>query len=289
MLNQFAEFNTADSSILFPVALRRVGWQRRDGTYEVIPGNRAIVRLNPQGTSAYPLSVVSNTYKLVTNRELLTVIEDALTAYLPSGALDGVQVTDQISHFGKNCYRTYVFPNMRCDIGARSDIAFRVVMKNGYGGSAVQLLSGAIEFWCSNGMVRGQYEQAYHRHTSQLRIQRLEHVVTQSIDQFWKNAEEYKRWVEKPVTREQTMALFQAIAKSPSFFDALSNQWVAEVEQRGRNVWSVYSALTYYASHSDGEFTSRADASRLAFNMVNRELAVAKWIETPQWRQLVEA
>jgi len=287
MLSPFDEFNTEQSPLMFPVALRRVGWQKRDGTYDPIPGNKCIVRLNREGTNAYPLSVVSNTYKLVTNKELFTTVEDAFVANLPASSLKGVQVQDQISHYGKNCYRTYVFPNVRCDIGARSDIAFRTVVKNGYGGSAINLLSGAIEFWCSNGMVRGQYEQAYRRHTSQLVVSRLQHVVQHSVEQFWRNAEEYRRWTKKPVTREQTMELFRSIANSPSFYESLMNQWIVEREQRGQTAWSVYSAMTYYASHNEGEFTSRAQEETLAHNMVNRELTVRRWIESPQWKELV--
>lgn len=285
----FTTANSDDSPILFPVALRQVGWRKRDGNYDPIVGNRAIVRLNGQGNDAYALSVVSSTYKLVTNRELFTTVEDAMIEYLPSAVISTVDVTDRVSHFGKTCYRTYVFPDMRCNIGAKSDIAFRVIVQNGYGGSALKLLSGAIEFYCANGMVRGEYEQAYHRHTQGLRIDRLGQVLRHSIDAFWSGADELRRWTQTLVTREQTMNLFHELANTERLYDALMGQWAIERDERGSNAYSVYSAMTFYASHNDGDFASRAQEDTVAFNMVHRETSVAKWIESPQWRALVDA
>jgi hypothetical protein len=289
MKSPFSEFNTDQSPVLFPVALRDVGWKRRDGTYDPIHGSKAIVRLNETGTSAYPLSVVSNTYKLVTNRELFDAVEQTFISRMSTDTLTGVQITDTTSHHGRNCYRQYIFPNMKCDIGARSPIAFRTIVQNGYGGSALRLLSGAIEFWCSNGMVRGEYEQLYRRHTTGLRVHHLDSTITESIRQFWTSAEEYRRWTTKPITREQTMNFFRSIARSPSFFDALSDQWLKEVDQRGMNVWSAYSTLTYYASHNEGDFAGRYDPTTVAHNMTLRELSVSKWIQTDEWKQLVDA
>jgi len=289
MHSPFDQFNTADSPLLFPVGLRNAGWEKRDGSFERIPANRVIVRLTQDGTSAFPLSVVSSTYKLVHNRELFNAIEDTMVATLPTAALAGVQVSDKIAYHGRNCYREYVFPGMRCDIGARSDIAFRIVGQNSYGGVALRVLSGAIEFYCSNGVVRGQYEQSYHRHTAGLRIKRIEHVLKHSVEQFWKDAETYREWTKRPVRHEKAMALFHAIANSPSFEDALGNRWVIEREERGSTVWSVFSAMTYYSSHNEGEFASRAREEAVPANMINRELIVSKWLQTPQWRELIDA
>jgi hypothetical protein len=233
---------------------------------------------------------VSNTYKLVHNRELFGLVEDTLCRELPSSALDGVFVKDKVAYGGKSCWREYVFPGLASDIGAKSKIAFRTIVQNGYGGSALRILAGAIEFYCTNGMVRGSYDQVYHKHTAGLRIDHLGDTLVKAIDTYAQSTKEWREWTRKPVTREQTMDLFRAIAKSPSHFDKLSDHWLRERDIRGDTLWAAYSTLTYYASHNDGAFAvRRASEDNSAAIMMQRELDVAQWTQHEAFRALVDA
>lgn len=287
----FAEFNASPhAQCLFPVALRKTAWERRDGTYETLPGNRTIIRTSPDFSEAWPLAVVSSTYRLVPNKELLGAVEDTFRQVLPSSQIQDVQITDRISNRGRQSYRTYVFPSITCDIGAKSPIAFRTVVQNAYGTTSLRIMSGAIEFWCANGIVRGEYEQSYHRHTSGLSMPRIQHLVQHSVDRFWDTADTYRKWCTQPVTVQQTMEMFQKIATTPSLYDKLISQWAVEREHRGSTVWSAYSAMTYYASHNSGEFALRMiNHEAEARNMVQREIAVSKWLKTPAWQEFVTA
>jgi hypothetical protein len=208
--------------------------------------------------------------------------------------LDGVMVQDTVSGYGRVCYRQYVFPNIKCVLGGgtRSAIAFRMIVQNGYGGSALRIHAGAIEFYCSNGMIRGEHQSTYRKHTSGLIVTGVGRAVRNALETFAESQQVWKRWAQTPVKHQAAMDLFREIAGSEQLTQNLLDQYMRERDVRGDNLWSVYSAMTYYASHADGNFKFRATVNEqdsVASRMLHRELNVARWVETPQWKQLEEA
>lgn len=290
----FAQYNTVASPILFPVGTRRItlesypsGWHDLgdEPTFERIYSHKAIVRRD----SNYVLNVVGQSYRLIPNHELFAHVEDTLCKQMQPHELAGVQVVDKASGHGRVCLREYVFPGITCTIGARSDIAFRLIVQNGYGGGALRIHSGAIEFYCSNGMIRGQYESAYRKHTAGLVVSGLGNVVERSLATFADSQNLWRKWVNTPVQHQAAMDLFRELAGSDRLRENLQHQYLREVDARGHNMWSVYSALTYYASHADGEFKLRStvqEQDTVASTMLQRELTVAKWIDSDAWRKL---
>ena len=53
-------------------------------------------------------------------------------------------------------------------------------------------------------------------------------------------------------------------------------QYERECEQRGSTVWALYSALTFYSSHSEGSFTVKNSANRdnVETTLIQREREV---------------
>jgi hypothetical protein len=65
-----------------------------------------------------------------------------------------------------------------------------------------------------------------------------------------------------------------------------------EASVRGYNVFALYSAFTNYATYADDRngFNLRNTGNDTnAVSMFSREHDVSRWIETPQFRQLVAA
>ncbi len=65
-----------------------------------------------------------------------------------------------------------------------------------------------------------------------------------------------------------------------------------EIAKRGKNVFALYSAFTNYSSYADDKngFTLRNTGhDTKAESMWKREQEVAKWINSPQFKQLVAA
>lgn len=289
----FDKYNTPNSPILFPVGERSVGWLMRTGLYQHAPGHKAIIRLNEKGDAAVLLNIVGQTYKVVHNRELFTGIEHTISELLTADQLEGVLVKDKAAHYGRVCFREYIFPRISCRVGGstRSDIAFRLIVQNGYGGSALRIHAGAIEFYCTNGLISGEYSSAYRRHTQGIAIQGIGNVVSKALLQFSADTHTWKEWANKPVKHEAAMSLFRSLATSNKVKDNLMAQYLRETDHRGNSVWTVYSALTYYASHNDGDFAVKTSPGQdnEATTMLGRELHVAKWLQLPEWQALVDA
>ena len=289
-VNPFDKFNDG-SRIMFPVVERKVAWLTRHGTPEIVRSHKAIVRASEDGQTGHVLNVVCANYKLIHNKELFSHVEDTLYKKMPDTSLADVQVKDKVSGFGRVCLREYVFPNIRCKLkrAARSDIAFRLIVQNGYGGSALRIHAGAIEFFCSNGMITGEYQSTYHKHTAGLVVTGINTAVERALDVFAASEQKWQRWEETPVGHDQAMQLFHELASSDKLRGNLIQQYMQERDTRGANLYSVYSALTYYASHNDGEFKLRSSVQTQdteASTMLQRELTVAKWVNSDAWRKV---
>jgi len=289
----FEKYNTPNSVILFPVGERGVGWQMRDGSFQRTNSHKAIIRLNQRGDAAQLLNIVGSGYKLVHNRELFSAVETAMQDEMLPEHLHDVRITDRVSGWGKVCYREYIFPSIKCKLSsARSDIAFRLIVQNGYGGSALRIHAGAIDFYCTNGMISGDYTSTYKKHTKGLVVGNLSATIKDSLLKFASRQDVWKRWTETRVKHDNALNFFNEIAQSTKMKEALCDQYTREMDARGPNLWSVYSALTYYASHNDGQFSLRstvADMDNEAATMLTRELNVARWTQSDAWRTLEHA
>lgn len=287
----FDEHNSKPTPIFFPVGQRKIAWKTKTDAYEEINSHKALIRLNEDGSGVRVLGVVGIGYKLVHNKELFARVEYTMRKNFTHDALIGVKISDSVSGWGKMCYRQYVFPNIKCDIGGpvKSPIAFRMIVQNGYGGSALRIHAGAIEFFCTNGMISGEFQSSYNKHTSGLLITGIDQAIEKAFLTFVSDQQKWKRWAATPVKHQAAMDLFKQLANSDKLTENLSQQYMREQETRGANLWSVYSALTYYASHDDGEFKMRSTVEKqdsAAATMLLRELVVSKWVETKEWKQL---
>jgi hypothetical protein len=163
---------SSESDLYFDVWERPAYYKGQDGYYEDA-SHKHIVRLHKD--KPVSLGVVGRNYKLLKNRELCEGIEDTFMDTLSKEELHGVSRRDRVSYMGATSIRDYIFPSIAAPIESRkSDIAFRAIVINGYDGtSSFKFYHGAIDFFCSNGMVTGSYDMIVKRHTSGLQVPRL--------------------------------------------------------------------------------------------------------------------
>ena len=236
------------------------------------------------------IGVVGKNYKLLKNRELCESIEDIFMESLTEEELHGVTRTDNISYMGGTCIRDYIFPAITADIGSQSStIAFRVIIVNGYdGSSSFKFYHGAIDFFCTNGMVSGSYDMIMRKHTSGLVVPKLTDKLRKSIDIFYKQADQWKHWVGKEISDEQAEEVFKAMPNiSERRVNQLMRQFRIEVQTHGPTVWALYSAATYYASSNEGEFAVReTNSDHKASTLLNREQQVRSWLNTDEFQEI---
>jgi hypothetical protein len=148
----------ADSTdIFFKVAERGLYIPTKAGTFHP-SGHKALIRQLGEGVKV--LNVVKNSYKLVTHKE----VYDALTSILNE---HDVSVSTYHDNDGAKAYIDVRFDKLVTSL-AGSSIAFRAIFVNGYGGTSFGCKVGAINFFCTNGMITGEHDAVYRRHTSGL-------------------------------------------------------------------------------------------------------------------------
>jgi hypothetical protein len=237
------------------------------------------------------LGVVGINYKLLKNRELHKAAEDVFVEELTSDELKDVYTTDQISYLGGVCIRNYIFPEIKANIGSeRSNIAFRVILINGYDGtSSVKIYHGAIDFFCTNGMVSGSHNMILKRHTSGLDTSYLTAEIRKCIGNFHDNAEKWRQWVIQPVRLFQVQECYEAIPGiSKQRVKQLFDRYLYETTDHGHTVWAMYSAATFYASNGDGNFAVKdTGKDHSAISLFNREEQIRSWTTTPEFMALL--
>jgi hypothetical protein len=277
-----------ESELYFKVWERPAYYKGKDDIYYEDPGHKHIVRLwedNPVS-----IGLVGRNYKLLENKKLYEGIEDTFIQELTKEELGGVQRRDSISYMGGTSIRDYIFPNISVDIESKqSDVAFRAIVVNGYdGSSSFKFYHGAIDFFCTNGMVSGLYDMTVKRHTSGLQIPKLTDKLRNSIDVFYKQAEQWSKWVGKEISDEDAEECFKAMPNvSERRVQQLMRQFAIECNSHGRTVWALYSAATFYATSDRGDFSVRdTDNDHRASTLLNREQQVRSWLNTDEFEKI---
>jgi hypothetical protein len=171
---------SADSTdIFFKVAERGLYLPMKAGTFQP-SGHKALIRQHGEGVKI--LNVVKNSYKLVTHRE----VYDALTPILNE---HDVTVSTYHDNDGAKAYIDVRFNGLTTSL-AGSKVAFRAIFVNGYGGTSFGCKVGAINFFCTNGMITGEHDVVYRRHTSGLDASIA--ALYQTLTDFASHFEEYK-------------------------------------------------------------------------------------------------
>ncbi len=274
-----------ESELYFDTWERPCYFKGKDDTFYMDEDHKHIVRMYDD--KPLSLGVVGKNYNKLSNEKLCKSIEETFVEALTDEELRGVDVKDTVSYHGGLSIRQYIFPNIRADIQSRnSDVAFRTIIVNGYdGSSSFKLYNGAIDFFCSNGMVTGIYDMIVKKHTKGLQIPRLIDKVKTSIDIFYKQAEQWQHWVGKTITDEEAQECYESFPNaSDKMVAKLMRQFHIESLSHGRTVWALYSAATFYSSHSAGEFATRETGQdHTASTLLNRERQVRSWVETDRF------
>lgn len=267
---------TSTSPLLFSVYERECWYEGKSGNKYNNTGHKALVRLSDAGLPVC-LNVVRGTYKVVQNEELFGKIHEGLLSGVSSTELGNARIHDRISYDGRVCFREYQFRDISVQSPENDKIAFRVIVQNGFGTGAIKLFAGAIDFFCTNGMILGEYSRTYAKHTKGLQINQFKEAVEGSVQLFWKNKHMYGELANTKALSDDVITKWFEHHFGERIGARLMHQFKIECSSRGRNLWSVYSACTNYASHNDGAFTTRNTGNdHVASTMMKRETDVQR-------------
>jgi len=240
------------------------------------------------------LGAVQERYKIVQNSELFASLAQALEGAAPARALEGAKIKPSISYGGRQAFADIAFPQLTEDLvqarGNATALTFRLLLWNSFDGSSpVRLAAGAIDGFCSNGMIFGSYDLFGRRHTKGFNQKDLSDFVGNSFVLFQEKITELRRETFAPIGLTQAEEFLKK-----NFSDRraaqLLERFAVEAQERGATVWALRSALTYYASHNSSQFAVRntgQDSS--AAVLYGRENEIASLFVGAGWRELLAA
>lgn len=287
-----AAANARHNSITFPVAFRPLKMNGRQELADV-PQFQAVARMKDDAPVC--LGVVSKSYGLLKNADVLADVEGELVRHLPPQAWDGAKILDTQSYDGAFTQRQYRFPGLPSQVFTDSGFSTRACLqftfRNGYDGSTgVFLGGGLLDLICTNGLMAVRWsENVTRRHTRHVAAYPFADMVLKTITRYGQEVAELNRLGKVRVTDEQAKEFLAAHFEGRRV-DHLLTQFMRESATRGRNAFALLSALTFYSSHSDGDFKVRNRGNdNQAASLAKRQDEVASIVQGKGWREFAQA
>lgn len=217
-----------------------------------------------------------------------------VTDNLSSHEIEGASIVWRDAHNNGWAMMDMTLPNMKHTIVTpkhETEIAQRIIALHGVDGTCSNtVLFGAIDFFCTNGMIRGEHDKVRRKNTSGFNLDRFGEQVQKSNNDFKNYHAQIQRWANKSLYVGDVKAMLESLDKGKA--DGLFKLYNQEAAVRGNNGFALYSAFTNYASYADernGFKLRNTGKDTAAKNMWEREEKVTRWIESKPFKELIAA
>lgn len=248
------------------------------------------------GSTGEYIGVVGNGFTCASHGDFFSKVVDTTVSTLSSEQLRNANLRWRTAHKDGWAMMDMMLPNVSAKITTdkhETTVMKRVIALHGVNGTCSNVtLFGSIDFFCLNGQVRGEHSKIMRKNTSNFCLDTFADELEKSQQDFTVQAEQMQRWAETSLVTVDVKALLDTIMRSDRKADKMFTLYNQEVSQRGRNLWSLYSAFTNYASYADERngFNQRNTGSDTQDkSLFMREIEVAKWIDTSVFKQLEAA
>jgi hypothetical protein len=240
--------------------------------------------------------VVGNKYKVTQMGDFTKATEEMLLEALPNDKFKDLEISDSMSHGSAIRCRKYTFPAFAKPIETRkhqTDVALTVALIQSYDGSTSNgFVTGLLDFFCTNGMISGDYTKGNKRHTSGFNLSNFILDMDKVVRDFYKDIQRYQVMASTDIRITQAEAVLEALpGMSERLAKVMKDQYLTEVSTRGSNVWALASALTYYSSHNSEEFPVKGSASNdnVTKSLLDRSRRVNTWMNSSPFQSLLLA
>lgn len=240
--------------------------------------------------------VVGNKYKVTQMGDFTKATEEMLLEALPNDKFKDMEISDSMSHGSAIRCRKYTFPAFAKPIETRkhsTDVALTVALIQSYDGSTSNgFVTGLLDFFCTNGMISGDYTKGNKRHTSGFNLANFILDMDKVVRDFYKDIQRYQVMASTDIRIPQAEAVLEALpGMSERLAKVMKDQYLTEVSTRGSNVWALASALTYYSSHNSEEFPVKGAASNdnVTKSLLDRSRRVNTWMNSTPFQSLLLA
>jgi hypothetical protein len=187
-------------------------------------------------------------------------------------------------------------PDMQVEISTdkhTTTLGNRIISLHGIDGSCSnQVFFGQIDFFCTNGMIRGEYDKVRKKNTSNFTLSGFISELTRARRDFYEETAKMQVWADTDLKYVNVQSLLDEMIASKRKSEKMYELYCHEASQRGHNKWALYSAFTNYASYADDRngFSLRNTGNDTqAISMFSREQEVSKWVSDSKFLTLEAA
>ena len=247
-----------------------------------------------ENTGEY-IGIVGSTFTCESHGNFFRKVIDTTTETLSPYQMEGANIRWKSAHQNGWAMMDMQLPNMSTVITNdfhKTKILKRIIALHGVNGTCSNIaIFGAIDFFCTNGMITGDHNKVMRKNTINFNLDLFAAELKDSEEDFVSQGTNLQKMMTTPITINDRDFLVD-LMKSERNADKMNILYNQEVTNRGRNVFALYSAFTNYASYADEQngFTLRnTGQDTAAERMFKREVEVANWIESDKFKSLIPA
>jgi hypothetical protein len=225
-------------------------------------------------------------------RDVMTTATESLSEYDMAGA----EIKWRDAHKNGWAMMDMTLPNVNAKIITdkhETTVAQRIIALHGVNGTCSNVtIFGAIDFFCLNGQIRGRHDKVMRKNTSNFSLDRFISELEKSQQDFTAQTEQMQRWANTSLAHVDVKAMLEKLMQSDRKAEKMNILYNQEVATRGRNLWSLYSAFTNYATYADernGFKQRNTGGDTQAKSLFMREVEVAQWVDSPVFKSLAVA
>ena len=248
------------------------------------------------GDTGEYIGVVGDTFTCASHTEFFEGVHNTVTEHLGEAECEDMNMKWRTARQNAWAMLDMTLPNVTARIETdkhSTTIAQRIIALHGIDGSCSnQTFFGAIDFFCTNGMIRGEHDKVRRKNTANFTMDRFIRDLREATQSFYAQSERLQGWANKPLYVGDVKAMLESLLKSDRMAEKMFSLYNQEASVRGQNVWALYSAFTNYSSHADernGFNLRNTGKDTGAVSMFQRENKVSQWIESKQFKELIAA
>ena len=242
------------------------------------------------------IGIVGSKFNSVTHTEFYDRVWDTMSEQLGEEAMEGVQVKWNTARNNAFAMLDATMPSTKALITTdkqQTEISQRVIALHGVDGlCSNQVFFGAIDFFCTNGMIRGEHDKVRRKNTTNFSMSTFIKELKNANSDFYSQAEQLQEWADTPLDDESVQKMLDSLMGSEKKSEKMLSLYGQEIGKRGRNAFALYSAFTNYASYADernGFKLRNTGNDTNSISMWGREQEVTKWVSSKQFKELVAA
>ena len=240
-----------------------------------------------------PIGIVGNSFNTTSHKSFIDGVEKVIKENRTPYELFDAKVKVSTAKDNAVIIADITLPNVITKITTdvhETTIAERIIALHGVDGSmSNQVFFGAIDFFCTNGQIRGEYDKVRRKNTSRFSIDTFINELQNAKQDFYAQSKKLQAWANIKLDGVDVADIIKGIVKSDRKAEKMTALYQHEVSNRGKNVFALYSAFTNYSSYADdknGFKLKEMGNDTESLSMWAREQEVSKWISSNEFKKL---